>query len=59
MNNSFEQLSEDEFQDYKTAFRVIESLERSDKIETGSVPSFTVVRNYLANVITHYTIDNL
>lgn len=59
MDNNFEQLSEDEFQDYKTAFCVIKSLERSDEIEAGSKSSFTVVRNYLANVIAHYAIDNL
>jgi len=59
MDNNFERLSEDEFHDYKTAFRVIKTLERSDKIKAGAKSSFTVVRNYLANVIAHYAIDNL
>lgn len=54
-----EQLSEDEFQDYRIAFRVIKTLERSDKIAQGVVPSFTAVRNYLANVIAQYAINNL
>ncbi len=59
MEDNFERLSEDDFQDYRTAFRVIKSLERSDKIEAGSKSSFTVVHNYLANVIAQYAINNL
>ena len=59
MEDIFERLSEDEFRDYQTAFRVIKSLEKSGKIKAGSKTSFTVVRNYLANVIAHYAINNL
>ena len=59
MEDNFERLSEDDFQDYKTAFRVIKSLEQSDKIKAETKFGFRVVRDYLANVITQYTINNL
>jgi len=63
MEDNFERLSmglsEDDFQDYKIAFRVIESLEQNDKIKPEPRAYFTIVRNYLANVIAQYTINNL
>ena len=59
MGNNFEQLSEDDFQEYKIAFGVIEHLEQSDKIKAGAKSSFTVVRNYLANAIAQYAINIL
>ncbi len=59
MEDNFEQLSEDEFQDYRIAFLVIKSLEKSDKISPETRAHFTIVRNYLANVIAQYSVDNL
>ena len=59
MEDNFEQLSEDDFQDYIIAFRVIKSIEQGNKNVAGFRNSFTVVRNYLANVIARYAIDNL
>ena len=58
MGYNLEHLSEDEFQDYRIAYGVIKSLEQSDKAE-GIRPSLINVRNYLANIIAQYALNNL
>lgn len=38
----------------KAAFKIIKEIENSDEISSEEKNNFTVVRNYLANIIVNY-----